>query len=353
MSMERLPKTMRAVVLKGVGGLDQLQAVELPVPHPGPGEVLVKVGACGLNNSDVMLRIGGYGREDDPGASTGWKREAPSFPRIQGSDIAGVVVAVGTGIDEARIGQRVLVNPTVYLNDPEDPTAVDYLGSERDGGYAEYCAVPAGNAVSVASGLSFEDLATFPIAYLTALHMLNRARLEAGERLVVTGASGGVGSAMLQLARLRGAKAVAVVGPGKEQRALDLGAVAAVLRGADDLDAALRVAAGGALDVVADVAGGPAFGKLLAALRPGGRYVTCGAIAGPVVPLDLRTVYLKHLEIIGSSYGTMSEFAGLVAHIEAGGLRPLRAATYLLERLAEAQAAFLEKRHFGNIVVTP
>lgn len=330
MTLGDLPKTMRAIVLAGIGGIDRLQPVEVPVPRPGAGEVLVKVAACGLNNSDVMLRIGGYGREDDPGAATGWKREASGFPRIQGSDVAGVIVAVGAGVDRARVGQRVLVNPTLYLNDPEDPTDVDYLGSERDGGYADYCVVPDGNALSVATDMDLADLATFPIAYLTALHLLNRARLKTGERIVVTGASGGVGSAVLQYARLRGAKAVAVVARGKESQALALGAVATVPRDAKDFGGALREAAGGSVDVVADVVGGSAFAELLTALRRGGRYVVCGAIAGPIVSLDLRTVYLKHLELIGSSYGTATEFRQLVAHIDAGDLTPLRALTYPL-----------------------
>lgn len=350
---EALPKLMRAIALTGIGEIDRLQSVETRVPRPMAGEVLVKVGACGLNNSDVMLRIGGYGREDDPAARTGWKREAPQFPRIQGSDIAGTIVAVGEGVAAGRIGERVLVNPTLYLRGGDDPTEVDYLGSERDGGYAEYCAVPAENAVAVNSDLPFEDLATFPIAYLTAFHMLNRARLSNGERVVITGASGGVGSAMLQLAKLRGAEAIAVVGHGKVDKALALGAVATVDRDAPDLGASLQAAATGPIDVVADVAGGAAFSALLAALRPAGRFVTCGAIAGSVVPLDLRTVYLKHLEIIGSSYGTAAEFRDLVGLIESGRLRPLRAKTYPLDQLAEAQRAFIAKKHFGNIVVAP
>lgn len=351
--LSHIPKMMRAVALTGIGDLDRLRLVEARVPQPNHGEVLIKVGACGLNNSDVMLRIGGYGRQDDPEARTGWKRDAAQFPRIQGSDIAGTIVAVGEGIAEARLGERVLVNPTLYLNQGDDPTEVDYLGSERDGGYAEYCSVPSINAVAVKGDLPFEDLATFPIAYLTALHLLNRARVAAGESLVVTGASGGVGSALLQLARLREAKVIAVVGGGKERQALDLGASATVDRASDNLEAALREAAGGPIDVAADVAGGKAFGNLLNVLRPAGRYVTCGAIAGSVVTLDLRTVYLKHLELIGSSYGTAAEFDELVRLIESGRLKPLRAKTYRLDQLAEAQRVFLAKKHFGNIVVQP
>ncbi|WP_119302187.1 zinc-binding dehydrogenase [Dongia deserti] len=347
-----IPETMLAVRQIGVGDLDQLELVQVPVPRPGPKEVLVQVGACGLNNSDIMRRIGGYGSEDDPASATGWKRQPPGLPRIQGSDIAGTIVAVGSDVDIARRGHRVLVNPTLYNLGPEDPTDVDYLGSERDGGYAEYCVVPSANAHRIETDLAFEDLATFPIAYLTALHMLNRARVACGETVVVTGASGGVGSAVLQWAALRDARTVAIVGDGKENSALSLGAEHTVSRTAAAMNKAIRdVLRDRPVDVVVDVAGGPNFVQLLSVLRPGGRYVTCGAIAGPVVTLDLRTLYLKHLELIGSSYGTTSEFAELVAAIEAKQLKPLRAATFPLSRAKEAQAAFLQKRHFGNIIL--
>lgn len=347
-----IPQMMLAARQIGIGDLDQLELAEVPVPQPGPREVLVRIGACGLNNSDIMRRIGGYGSEDDPASATGWKREPPGLPRIQGSDIAGTIVAVGSGVDTVRRGQRVLVNPTLYNRNPEDPTDVDYLGSERDGGYAEYGVVPAANAHRIESDICFEDLATFPIAYLTALHMLNRARVARRETVVVTGASGGVGSAVLQWAALRGARTIAVVGDGKENSALSLGAEHAVPRSAAPIDKAIRdILRDGPVDVVVDVAGGPNFAQLLSVLRPAGRYVACGAIAGPVVTLDLRTLYLKHLELIGSSYGTASEFAELVAAVEAKRLKPLRAATFPLSRIKEAQTAFLRKQHFGNIVL--
>ena len=346
------PRTMLAVRQIGIGGLDQLELAVVPVPRPDPGEVLVRVGACGLNNSDIMRRIGGYGSEDDPVSVTGWKREPPKLPRIQGSDIAGTIVEVGLEVDTSRCGQRVLVNPTLYDLDPEDPTDVDYLGSERDGGYAQYCVIPAANAHRINIDMAFEDLATFPIAYLTALHMLKRARVEGGETVLVTGASGGVGSAVLQWAVLRGARTIAVVGDGKENAARSLGAEHTISRTAAPLDEAIRdVLRDRTVDVVVDVVGGPTFTKLLAILRPAGRYVTCGAIAGSVVALDLRTLYLKHLELIGSSFGTTSEFAEVVAAIEMKRLKPLRAQTFPLSAAKDAQAMFLQKRHFGNIVL--
>ncbi len=349
-----IPATMFAVRLTGVGGLDKLEPVRLPVPQPADGEVLVKVGATGLNNSDVMLRIGGYGREDDPQATTSWKRDAGGFPVIQGSDIAGEIVAVGHGVDGGRVGERVLVNPSLYRIDGSNPVDLDYLGSERDGGYAEYVSVPAANAHPVSDRLSLAEWATFPVSYLTALHMLNRARVAAGETVLVTGASGGVGSALLQLLAARDARAIAVVGNGKADQALALGALATIPRDTADLAAAVEAVNGGRpVDVVADVVAGPAFGTLLQALRAQGRYVTSGAIGGSMVSLDVRTLYLKHLDLLGSSYGTAAEFAELIGLIEAGTIRPLLARTYPLKALREAQEAFLAKQHFGKLVVVP
>jgi alcohol dehydrogenase len=218
------PPKMFAVRQIGVGGLDQLESAEVPVPRPGRGEVLVRVGACGLNNSDILRRPGGHGSENDPASVTSWKRESPELPRILGSDVAGNIVEVGEEVSPARCHERVLVNPTLYNHDPEDPTDVDYLGSERDGRYAQYCVVPAANAHRINSEMSFEDLATFPIAYLTALHMLRRARVERDETVVVTGASGGVGSAVLQWGTLASARMIAIIGDGKESVAISLSA---------------------------------------------------------------------------------------------------------------------------------
>ncbi|MFQ5983966.1 MAG: alcohol dehydrogenase family protein [Alphaproteobacteria bacterium] len=350
----RLPKTMTAVLLTGLGGLDRLVVSELSVPEPGTGEVLVRVGACGLNNSDLWIREGAYGSESDPKAATGWRREAPRFPLIQGSDIAGHIVAVGKGVTDRRIGERVLVNPTLYAGADETPVGAGYIGSERPGGFAEYVAVPAKNAYGVQSLISDVELATFPVSYLTAEHMLNRARLAQGETVLVTGASGGVGSALVQLARVRGAAVVALTGRGKEEKVRRLGAQSVVTRDDGSLSAAVAEALGGRLvDVVADVVGGELFGELLGALRPEGRLVTAGAIGGPLVTLDLRTVYLKHLELVGATLGAGDEFAALLRHIEAGRLKPLVAATYPLEDLARAQADFAKKAHFGKIVILP
>lgn len=184
--------------------------------------------------------------------------------------------------------------------------------------------------------------------------MLNRARAKEGETVLVTGASGGVGSALLQLARVRGARVIALVGPGKEDRARSLGAEATVTRGVTNLTDAVSEAVGGqSVDVVADVVGGRLFPDLLSALRPLGRYVTAGAIAGPVVRLDLRTLYLKHLELIGSTVGTREEFAELVGLLEAGKLKPLLAGSYPLSEIRRAQEDFKKKDFFGKLILVP
>lgn len=349
---------MKAVLLTGHGGPERLVYREdLPRPEPAEGEVLVEVGAAGVNNTDLWTREGAYGTDDDPQAAGGWRRGRPMvFPRIQGMDIAGRIAAVGGGVREARIGERVLVDPVVYDagRGREGLAEAELIGSERDGGFAEYVTVPSPNAHALETSLTDEELATFPTAYLTALGMLNRARLAEGEVLLVTGASGGVGSAALQLARARGARTVAIVGAGKEDRARELGAEAVVVRGTAELSTAVRRAAGGQpMDVVADVVGGDAFPELLNALKPFGRYVTAGAIAGPVVNLDLRTLYLKHLELIGSTVGTSEEFSDLVEHVTQDRVKPLLAGVYPLSQIREAQRAFEDKDFFGKLVLAP
>lgn len=348
---------MKAVLLTGHGGPEQLEYREdVPAPEPAEGEVLIEVGATGVNNTDLWTRKGAYGSEEDPEATAGWRRDRPMrFPRIQGMDIAGRIAAVGDGVPGSRVGERVLVDPVVYAGEGRERlTEAEMMGSERDGGFAEYVAVPAPNAHAVETSLSYEELATFPTAYLTAEGMLNRARVREGETLLVTGASGGVGSALLQLARVRGARTVALVGPGKEERARELGAGIVIARSDGALsEKVFEATAGSEVDVVADVVGGGAFAELLKVLKPFGRYVTAGAIAGPVVDLDLRTLYLKYLELIGSTMGTHEEFADLVGYVERGEIEPLLAGVYPLSRVNEAQQHFEEKSFFGKLVLVP
>jgi NADPH:quinone reductase-like Zn-dependent oxidoreductase len=354
-----LPTTMQAVLLVGHGGLDQLEVRDdVPVPAPADGEVLIEVTACGLNNTDVWVREGAYGTETDAASVSTWRRgrSTLTFPRIQGTDIVGTIAAVGPGVDPARVGERVIVDFSIY-NRPEGDDSladIDYTGHGRDGGYAEYTVVDAANAHAIDTPLGDAELATFCCAYLTAEHMLDRVQLVAGERVLITGASGGVGSGLIQLVRARGAIPYAVTSSGKEGPLLELGAEGVVLRDGGDLVEAVAAATGGEpIDVVADLVAGPMFNDLLRILRPEGRYTTAGAIAGPVVQLDLRTMYLKHLQLHGSSQGTRGAFRRLVGLIEDGTIRPLLHGTYPLSAFHRAQTEFMAKRFIGNLVVVP
>lgn len=352
-----LPDTMAAVLLTGHGGLEKLvYRTDARVPKPAAGEVLVKVTACGMNNTDVWVRQGAYGTEEDAAAVSTWRRQGNTltFPRIQGTDTVGAIVAVGEGVSRRRLGERVMVDFSIYNRDDDSLADIDYMGHGRDGGYAEYQVVPTENAHVVETELTDIELATFCCAYLTGEQMLERAGLKAGERILVTGASGGVGSGIVQLARARGAIPYAMVGKGKEQALLDIGAEKVITRGVADLPAAVAEATGGKpIDVVADLIGGPAFNDLLRILRPEGRYTTAGAIAGPVVQLDLRTMYLKQLQLHGSSQGTRADFRRIVHYIEEKKIKPLVGGVYRLSDFHNAQTDFMAKDFVGKLVVVP
>ena len=353
--MRDIPPTMRAVLLTGHGGPEKLQyRADVPTPVPVPGEVLVRVAACGINNTDIWVREGAYGTADDPAAVSSWRRDRPvEFPLIQGADIAGRIAAVGDGVDDGIVGKRVMVDFGMY-NDPGPSLAnVDYIGHGRNGGFAEYCAVPAENAHVVETALGDAELATFCCAYVTAERMLARAHVTGGETVLVTGASGGVGSALIQLARARGAVPVAVSSARWTNALLQLGAEAVIARESDDLGAAIRSTLRvRPVDVVADVVAGSMFKTLLNVLRPEGRYVTAGAIGGPLVELDLRTVYLKHLDLIGSTQGAPEDFARVRDLALSGKIQPMLAGTYPLEDIARAQADFVAKDFIGKLVIT-
>jgi len=356
---------MRAVILTGIGGFDRLDyRVDVPVPAPAAGEVLIRVGAAGVNNTDINTRIGWYSKEiNEPTTaaagsagyagsrpdSTGWIGSMPQFPRIQGADACGVIVAVGAQVDLARIGERVVVEPALRAVGEPDQYRIAYFGSECDGAFAEFTRVPSASAHRIDSPLIDIELASFPCAYSAAENMLSRAGVVAGETVLVTGASGGVGSAAVQLARRRHARVVAVAADAKASPVAALGASRVVPREAD-LTAVLGPES---VDVVIDVAGGPQFSQLLAVLRRGGRYATAGAIAGPIVELDLRTLYLKDLRLLGCTVLEAEVFANLVRYIERGEIRPVVATTYPLSEIVAAQQDFLSKRHVGKIVLLP
>ena len=358
-----LAKTMRAMVTMGHGDLDQMVLhTDWPRPDPAAGEVLIRVGACGLNNTDVNTRSGWYSKtvtdattgsafqevgEDDPT----WGGAPIIFPRIQGADVCGEIVAVGAGVDAARIGERVITDGWLRdVNAPTDMNKTGYFGSERDGGFAEYTTTLAASALAITSDLSDAELATFSCSYSTAEGMLTRAQVTSADTVLVPGASGGVGGALVQLTKRRGARVIAMASEAKHTEVSQLGPDMILPRAPKNLRAAL---AHEKITVVADVVGGPYWPTLIDVLERGGRYTCSGAIAGPMVELDLRTFYLRDLTFTGSTVITPEVMPNLIRYIEQGEIKPALAATYSLDQLREAQAAFMAKTHTGNIVVCP
>lgn len=365
-----IPKSMKAVVLTGHGGLDRLEVHDgWPVPTPGDGDVLIRVRATALNNTDINTRTAWYhedvksgitteggqsGFTDAVGKSSGWSGAAISFPRIQGADICGEIVAVGPGVAQDRVGERVIVDG--WLRDPDDPFNAEkagYLGSESDGGFAQYTKIASSLAHRIESPLSDEELASFPCAYATCENMVSRARVAAGDQVLITGASGGVGSAAIQLCKRRGATVIALAGEGKHDQLRPLGADMLLPREPDDLAAALAPITGdGKVDVVLDVVGGPMFATVTDRLRHFGRYASCGAIGGPTVEFNLRNLIYRDLEFFGATILPPQVFADLVGYIERGEVKPVIGRTFRLDQIHEAQELFLTKQLVGKIVLT-
>jgi NADPH:quinone reductase-like Zn-dependent oxidoreductase len=354
---------MAAVLLVGHGGLDKLEyRTDVPVPRPAAGEVLIRVAAAGVNNTDVNTRIGWYSKavtsKTGDGGAAGfdtvdtadatWSGTALQFPRIQGADVCGRVVDVGEGVPRDRVGERVLVRN--MLRTPVDyrPFECWTLGSECDGGFAQYVVTPSRETYAVRSDWSDEVLAAVPCAYSTAENMLHRAGVGA-ERVLVTGASGGVGLAAVQLAKRRGATVTAVCSATKAADVTAQGADRTVDRDADLVGTLGR----GRVDVVIDLVGGSRFAELLDLLPPGGRYAVAGAIGGPVTEIDLRTLYLKDLSLLGCTFQEDEVFENLVGYVERGEVQPVVSRTYRLDEITRAQEDFLRKDHIGKLILIP
>ncbi|TPE45678.1 zinc-binding dehydrogenase [Amaricoccus solimangrovi] len=353
---------MMGVWLTGHGGFEKLEVrSDIPLPVPAAGEVLIKVAAAGINNTDINTRIGWYSKGVSDGTAAGgaagfqtsndvdasWSGTPLAFPRIQGADCCGRIVAVGEGVSPDRVGERVLVRNMLRSYVDYRPWECWTFGSECDGAFAQYAKAPARETYRVECAWSDVELASIPCAYSTAEGMLHRARVEEGEHVLITGASGGVGSAAIQLAKRRGARVTAIAGKAKAPRLLDLGADAVIPRGEPLTDHLDRES----VDVVIDVVAGPGFGELLDVLKRGGRYAVAGAIAGPLVELDVRTLYLKDLTFHGCTFQDDEVFENLISYIERGEIRPNVSNTYPLERIVDAQEEFLSKGTGGKLVL--
>ncbi|MEM7258349.1 MAG: zinc-binding dehydrogenase [Pseudomonadota bacterium] len=361
-----IPSTMQAFVLAGHGDFDQLQYhTDWPVPACGDQQVLIKVHACGLNNTDINTRTAWYSKgvtsnttggslEDASGDDATWGGKPLEFPRIQGADVSGTVVATGAGVKPGLVGKRVMID--TWLRDWSDPTnyaSTGYYGSECDGGYADYTVIDHHHVHVVESSLSDTEIACFATSYITAENMLSKANVGKGDHVLITGASGGVGSALIQLAKRRGALTIALCGESKHQMLQALSPDVTLVREPESLKAALKQATGrDEVDVVADVVGGSYFPTVIDAIARGGRYTCAGAIAGPMVEFDLRTFYLKDLIFTGATVVPVGMFSELVGYIERNEIKPVVAKAFELTELHDAQRMFIAKQHIGNIVVT-
>jgi len=356
--------TMKAIVTTGNGGYEKLEYRDVPIPELASNEILLKVLAAGVNNTEINTRLGWYsstvatstedlttGEKEKQEAKLkgdgGWNEVTP-FPFIQGTDCCGRVVAVSPGGDQNLIGSRALVRPCIRISGWDSLENI-WMASEFDGAFAQFVKVPATEAFPVDCNWSDAELGTIPCAYGTAENMLHRAMVAEGEHVLIAGASGGVGSATVQLAKRRRAIVTAIAGKAKLEKVQAIGADQVIARNDDILDCLGEKS----MDVVVDNVAGADFWRMLKVLKRGGRFVSSGAIAGPLVELDMRDLYLKDLMLIGCTAWDEPIFPNLVSYIEKGEIKPLLAKTFPLKRIVEAQKEFAEKKHVGKFVLIP
>ncbi|PVY76467.1 NADPH:quinone reductase-like Zn-dependent oxidoreductase [Tamilnaduibacter salinus] len=363
-----IPETMKAMVLTGHGGIDKLEYQDVPTPQPGPGQVLVQVTATAKNNTDRKAREGLYPTKK--GEMTSFQmggKPTLTFPRIQGADIAGRVVAVGDGVDESRVGERGLLDFNLYANDRRDINLTpDYYGHGADGGYAEYVALPSDQFHHVPNeALADAELAAMGMcSYQTAMHMLTSANVRAGERVLVTGASGGVGTALIQLCRIMGAIPYALSKPEKADQLLELGAKAVFDRSHIEgfVDRVKAETGDQPIDAVMDLVGGEMTDRFIDAMifdmnarSTYPRLSIAGASGGNISEILWTRIYLYQVQIFGVSHGTREEADQLIEWIRSGQLKPVLHGAFRLSELHQAEAYFVDRgsRYLGKIVVVP
>ncbi|SFG35102.1 NADPH:quinone reductase [Halobacillus alkaliphilus] len=344
---------MKAVQVIGYGDVDQLQVVEKDVPEPKSNEVLIKVKACAINNTEIWMREGAYGT----GGKSGWRPEGVQFPRIPGSDITGTIEKAGSEVEQDMIGRDVVVFPFTSSGDEgKEHIAEDmsFIGSEYDGGYAEYVVWPAELCFDMPLS-DYTESAVFSVSGMTAWHMIEQLHVQAGETIMVTGANGGVGSLNVQIAsQVFGAKVIAIVGDlALEERLKELGADHVLSYRSERLAEEILEANGGPIDSVVDVVGDALFSTSLEVLKKGGKFCTSGSAGGQKTELDFRTLYLKHITLYGSVLGTRAEFKLMLQAISEGKIKPVIDRTFPLEKAREAQTYFKQAGKTGKIVLIP
>jgi NADPH:quinone reductase-like Zn-dependent oxidoreductase len=358
--MSEIPKTMSAVLTTGHGGFDVLEhRNDVQVPTPESDQVLLRVLGAGINNTDINTRTSWYSKSvrdetnsddskglDDDGS---WSGNPLNFPIIQGADCCGEIVAVGDDIDIKRIGERVLVRTMQQYAVDYRPFECWTMGSECDGAFAQYMVAFSDESYKIESNWSDIELASIPCAYSTAENLLERSNVKNSEVVLITGASGGVGSAAIQLAKRRGAKVIAIASAEKINDVKKIGADTVIKRG-ESLNGVLEAES---VDVVIDLVAGGQWAELLDVLKKGARYAAAGAIAGPIVELDIRTLYLKDLTLMGCTFQDGQVFKNLIGYIERNEIKPLVAKSYPLKDIVNAQKDFLSKKYTGKLVLIP
>ena len=342
---------MKAVVFERFGGPEVLELRDVPDPTIAADEALVDVKACGINHLDLWVRAGLRGLD-------------PEMPHVLGNDVVGVVAEVGSAVRHLKPGDRVLVVPTLscghctacLAGDDNLCREYDVLGRRRNGGYAERVAVPAVNCLSFPGNLSWEQAAAVPLVFLTAWHMLvGRAKLQPGEDVLVIGASSGVGSAAIQIARLLGARVIATAStPEKLERAKALGAHDVVSHASKEFAKDVRaLTAKKGVDVAFEHVGGSVFEQAAASLAKNGRLVTCGATIGGSVSLDLNLLFGRHLTLLGSWMGRRSELVEVLQFVRDGRLKPVVDEVMPLAEARRAHEKLEARSAFGKIVLVP
>lgn len=348
---------MKAVVVREHGGVDSLRLEDVPVPRPGPGDTLVRVRAVGLNNLDIWARSG------PPGGRPIYPRRERRLPATTGVDVAGVVEEVGPDACEAKAGDRVVINPILYCGQCESCLAGEQsmcgeyriYGEHTPGGMAEWTIAPARNLLQIPDGVPFERAAAAPVCCTTAWRMLiTVGRLRAGEDLLVVGASGGVGSAALQIGKRAGARVWALVGgPDKARKAEALGVTPIDRSRHPHFSERVRDLTAAGVHIVADPVGAPTWPESIRSLRPGGRMVICGASGGERPNIDIREIYQRHRRILGAPMGNVSDFETVMRLVFRGEIDPVIHAVLPLSDVREAHRCFEAREHFGKIVLTP
>lgn len=337
---------MHAVVLREHGGLDKLvYETDFPTPAAGAGEVVLRVRASSLNYHDVFTRRG------MPGIKI-------PFPVVIGLDVVGEIAEIGGGVTEWSVGDRVLVDP---INRVEG----GLMGETVNGGLAEYCRAKAHQLIRIPDAISFEQAAALPVAYGTALRMVRTiGKISAGEKVLILGASGGVGVCAVQLAKLAGAYVIAAAGSEEKGRRLkELGADEIILYTQEDFLKVIqerhgkphrrRGGAKGGVDAVVNFTGGDTWVKSLRALSLGGRLLTCGATAGYAPTEDIRFIWTFELQILGSNGWEPDDIRTLFDLVASGQLKALVDKTYPLTEAREALRVIEDREVFGKVVVTP